>query len=164
MAELDDDRLVAGIALLQRTGAHSVSLRHDEPENPKDPVVWMAVIEWNVVPLGQGYGKPVPEKEEPGERGYEVAAALDPVNAVMRLCNQVLDGSAKCVHCQRPAMFDEDFGKAPLDKLLCWYQWDPETKTFRRSCENDPGPFQNVNRNDPCPCGSGLKFKKCHGG
>ncbi len=24
-------------------------------------------------------------------------------------------------------------------------------------------PFADVGRNDPCPCGSGLKFKKCHG-
>jgi hypothetical protein len=24
-------------------------------------------------------------------------------------------------------------------------------------------PFRNVGRNDPCPCGSGKKFKKCHG-
>jgi preprotein translocase subunit SecA len=23
--------------------------------------------------------------------------------------------------------------------------------------------FENVGRNDPCPCGSGKKFKKCHG-
>jgi preprotein translocase subunit SecA len=22
---------------------------------------------------------------------------------------------------------------------------------------------EKVGRNDPCPCGSGLKFKKCHG-
>ncbi|MGQ0658820.1 MAG: SEC-C metal-binding domain-containing protein [Chromatiales bacterium] len=22
---------------------------------------------------------------------------------------------------------------------------------------------RNVGRNDPCPCGSGRKFKKCHG-
>ena len=27
--------------------------------------------------------------------------------------------------------------------------------------KNDP--FANVGRNDPCPCGSGKKFKKCHG-
>ena len=26
---------------------------------------------------------------------------------------------------------------------------------------NDP--WANVGRNDPCPCGSGKKFKKCHG-
>jgi preprotein translocase subunit SecA len=23
--------------------------------------------------------------------------------------------------------------------------------------------WSNVGRNDPCPCGSGKKFKKCHG-
>ncbi|MBA2708909.1 MAG: SEC-C domain-containing protein [Gemmatimonadaceae bacterium] len=23
--------------------------------------------------------------------------------------------------------------------------------------------WSNVGRNDPCPCGSGRKFKKCHG-
>jgi preprotein translocase subunit SecA len=26
---------------------------------------------------------------------------------------------------------------------------------------NDP--WANVGRNDPCPCGSGKKYKKCHG-
>ena len=25
------------------------------------------------------------------------------------------------------------------------------------------GPVEKVGRNDPCPCGSGLKYKKCHG-
>lgn len=24
-------------------------------------------------------------------------------------------------------------------------------------------PLREVGRNDPCPCGSGNKFKKCHG-
>ena len=27
-----------------------------------------------------------------------------------------------------------------------------------------PNPYAGVGRNDPCPCGSGKKFKKCHGG
>jgi preprotein translocase subunit SecA len=26
-----------------------------------------------------------------------------------------------------------------------------------------PTDWANVGRNDPCPCGSGKKFKKCHG-
>jgi len=26
-----------------------------------------------------------------------------------------------------------------------------------------PNPYSGVGRNDPCPCGSGKKFKKCHG-
>ena len=33
--------------------------------------------------------------------------------------------------------------------------------TYRKSESDDP--YVNVGRNDPCPCGSGKKFKKCHG-
>ncbi|MDO9526634.1 MAG: SEC-C metal-binding domain-containing protein, partial [Gemmobacter sp.] len=29
--------------------------------------------------------------------------------------------------------------------------------------ENDPLTWGNPSRNDPCPCGSGEKFKHCHG-
>jgi preprotein translocase subunit SecA len=29
--------------------------------------------------------------------------------------------------------------------------------------ENDPTTWGNPGRNDPCPCGSGKKFKHCHG-
>ena len=34
-------------------------------------------------------------------------------------------------------------------------------KTYRKDEDSDP--YANVGRNDPCPCGSGKKFKKCHG-
>lgn len=33
--------------------------------------------------------------------------------------------------------------------------------TYRKS--DDPNPYVNIGRNDPCPCGSGKKFKNCHG-
>ena len=29
--------------------------------------------------------------------------------------------------------------------------------------ERESERFDGVGRNDPCPCGSGLKFKRCHG-
>ncbi len=29
--------------------------------------------------------------------------------------------------------------------------------------ESDPTTWGNPSRNDPCPCGSGEKFKHCHG-
>ena len=32
-----------------------------------------------------------------------------------------------------------------------------------KAVELDDPKFQDVGRNDPCPCGSGKKFKKCHG-
>ncbi|MBM6774709.1 preprotein translocase subunit SecA [Olsenella profusa] len=34
-------------------------------------------------------------------------------------------------------------------------------QTYRKS--EDPDPYVGVGRNDPCPCGSGKKFKNCHG-
>ena len=41
------------------------------------------------------------------------------------------------------------------DLRLYWVDFAPKTAT--RRVEPTPG------RNDPCPCGSGKKFKKCHG-
>jgi preprotein translocase subunit SecA len=32
-----------------------------------------------------------------------------------------------------------------------------------RHGETDDTPFANVGRNDLCPCGSGRKYKRCHG-
>ena len=34
-------------------------------------------------------------------------------------------------------------------------------RTYVKSESGDP--YANVGRNDPCPCGSGKKFKNCHG-
>ncbi len=35
-----------------------------------------------------------------------------------------------------------------------------KAQTFEKDKED---PYANVGRNDPCPCGSGKKYKKCHG-
>ena len=34
-------------------------------------------------------------------------------------------------------------------------------QTYRKDESDDP--YVNVGRNEPCPCGSGKKFKNCHG-
>ncbi len=36
----------------------------------------------------------------------------------------------------------------------------PKPQTYTKDKDD---PFANVGRNEPCPCGSGLKYKKCHG-
>ncbi len=36
----------------------------------------------------------------------------------------------------------------------------PKSHTVQKDKDD---PYANVGRNDPCPCGSGKKFKKCHG-
>ena len=35
--------------------------------------------------------------------------------------------------------------------------------TMARPGEDDPFAGQDVSRNAPCPCGSGQKYKHCHG-
>ena len=52
----------------------------------------------------------------------------------------------------------DDFGSAiwaVYDLRQLWKSMGPRIETVRREAE--PG------RNDPCPCGSGKKYKKCHG-
>ena len=41
------------------------------------------------------------------------------------------------------------------DLAEIWRNIGPRVETVRKEAE--PG------RNDPCPCGSGKKYKKCHG-
>ena len=35
--------------------------------------------------------------------------------------------------------------------------------SLEASDPNDPSSWRNIGRNAPCPCGSGKKFKHCHG-
>ena len=39
----------------------------------------------------------------------------------------------------------------------------PEAAKPKTYVKDKNDPYANVGRNEPCPCGSGLKFKKCHG-
>jgi hypothetical protein len=62
----------------------------------------------------------------------------------------------------------EPFGDT-IEELSGWDAYAPEREEARRYEETwDPSPwipavnpFRSVGRNDPCPCGSGKKFKKC---
>ena len=133
---VEDPRFIAAIDLTRRTGAKGFQIRYSDDEQP---VVWIAVADYR--------------------KGHEAAAALDPLQAVLRLVETLLDGGL-CVHCKRRSAVSHDWNRElPLAEHICWYVYDPELQTFRRSCEGEA----KVERNDPCPCGSGKKFKRCHG-
>jgi hypothetical protein len=147
-----DPRLTAAIDLIGRTGAKGFELRYDEGESDEQRTVWMAIAEW--------------------PHGWDAGAGTTPARAAMRLLDQVIDGGA-CAHCGRPTGVTDHWESGmPLAAAVCWYVFDPETEKFRRSCEGETegrgtlygmGPEGPVGRNDPCPCGSGRKWKKCHG-
>ena len=61
-------------------------------------------------------------------------------------------------------------------EMSWWYMFDPrsvrsetgsmsglETAPDRVPGETYVRPGPKIGRNDPCPCGSGRKYKKCHG-
>ena len=111
LSGVDDPRLPAAVKLLGHTGAAEFQIRYCEEERP---IIWMACARWG--------------------RRWEAAAALTPLAAVFRLCDQVIDGG-QCTHCQRPTGFDPDeLGRVPIASLVCWYRWNPRKSEFQRGC------------------------------
>jgi hypothetical protein len=118
----EDPRFVAAIKLLERTGIASFGLRYQDDE---EPTVWIAVVEYSA------------EKTPTIGDGAEAAAAMTPLQAILRLCEQVIDGG-KCVHCHRTCAIETNWrSKLPLEGVVCWYVYDPETQKFRRDCEGE---------------------------
>lgn len=52
-------------------------------------------------------------------------------------------------------MTDKDADDGHVHGPACRHEHEPQTP--------QRNPLRSVGRNDPCPCGSGKKYKKCHG-
>ena len=123
----NDPRFAAAAKLIGRTGARSFEIRYDEGETKKQPTVWMAIGEWSIK-----NGRPVAKG---GEQRFEAAAGMDPLTAVLRLLDEMIDGG-QCTHCDRPTGITDHWQTPmPLSDSVCWYTWDPELEEYRRSCE-----------------------------
>lgn len=122
-----DPRFIAVVDLVRRTGAQEFQVRYQDDEQP---VVWVAVARHRV-----NDGMPV-AADAPGEDRWEAAGAIGPYLAVLRLVEALVDGGY-CKHCGRASGVVDDPGDMPLADAVCWYQYDPEMKTFRRSCEGE---------------------------
>jgi hypothetical protein len=118
------ERALAAIDVVRRTGADQFQIRYSDDEQP---VVWMAVVGWRVnkdgVPAPHGAG-----------RAFEAAAAVQPDWAIYRLAEQIVDGGT-CAHCGRPTGFNPDVAHEPLEAIICWWTWDPETSTYVQACQ-----------------------------
>ena len=127
---MDDAKFIAGMDLVRRTGAQQFSIRWDEPTDDL-PVAWCALARWRL----NSEGRPVPPGVPFAGMAVKVGAGLDPVVAVLDLAAKAIDGG-ECVHCGKPTGLEERFDAPDLfGEIVCWYQWDPELSTFRRSCE-----------------------------
>lgn len=56
-----------------------------------------------------------------------------------------------------------DFSITSVDGKTCVSYRYPSIKEIDYVAEAERIRYAGVGRNDPCPCGSGEKFKKCHG-
>ena len=116
-----------------------------------------------------------------GFRGY---AQRDPLNEykteAFQLFEGLLDGLRVDVtqHLSKVRPLTEEEQNAMLQQMMAQQQavqqaqqaalQQAETKRAAAAegiafDENDRGTWGNPGRNDPCPCGSGKKFKHCHG-
>jgi hypothetical protein len=71
--------------------------------------------------------------------------------------NQVLDRK------KEGFLFDTFQKKYRKYKKLCPEKFEDEDEEFEDKPEPYRRPGPKVGRNDPCPCGSGKKYKKCCG-
>ncbi len=83
----------------------------------------------------------------------EAGGADDTTGVVEFVARFVLADRTQSHH-ERSRFIKADEGGGPR-----WYYVDGEVLKARPA-ERDPA---KVGRNEPCPCGSGKKFKKCHG-
>jgi preprotein translocase subunit SecA len=101
----------------------------------------------------RGYGQRDP-KQEYKKEGYNMFAEMmgriqaNVLSKLFRVQVQVEDSSLPEYRHKKRRMTMQHGGGGPADG-------GGKTKTIRRA-----GP--RVGRNDPCPCGSGKKYKKCH--
>jgi len=49
------------------------------------------------------------------------------------------------------------------DMLLTEVMMQPRSRDYGLTLQAQAESNEKIGRNDPCPCGSGKKYKKCHG-
>lgn len=112
-------QFLAGSVMLQRLGASSFEFRLSEPDSELDdgPAVFVSIAVFT----------------NPSTR-WDAAAGVTPLESMTRLLDALMDGG-QCQHCHKPTGAAHDLGEMPLPEHVCWYQYDPELTTYRRSCE-----------------------------
>lgn len=114
----DEPFFLACVDMIGRTGPKTLEFRWSPPEIENTPTVWIAVA---------GY-----EVREKWAFVSECAFAVE--TATFRLLERLVDGG-QCQQCSKPTGVTREFHRMPIPEEICWYQFDPELKTFRRGCE-----------------------------
>jgi preprotein translocase subunit SecA len=100
---------------------------------------------------------PAPSPAAPTRR-YNAMGVLEDVPATAREngTNEVADVGPAESPSEKPAVMKRDPVVVGAGKAR-------SMTDIQNAAASGPVDWANVGRNDPCPCGSGKKFKKCHG-
>jgi hypothetical protein len=125
----------------------------------KDHLLNMDHLKEGISLRGYGQRNPLQEYQKEGFSLFEAMLEKVDQDVVEKLCTvqiadprelqQVRDMEAQQRQRRQQQMVMSGGGAAPA-------QQQAKRQTFRRDVDK-------VGRNDPCPCGSGKKYKKCHG-
>jgi preprotein translocase subunit SecA len=122
----------------------------------------------------RGYAQKNPEQEYKREAFTLFQALLGGIKTevVQDLARVHLPTAEELAELEAQQQRDEDamklsFQHSEIDSLTGEVHQDPELERInqaeeQRTAKNN-NPYGNVARNAPCPCGSGKKFKQCHG-
>jgi uncharacterized protein len=135
----------------------------EDPDRLQLSPLLLAPDDQDEFPLGYDWASGLLAVAEDPQFGWQVAlepavveTMLGPVRALLLDPEPLAAWVAE--HYREPPgreQLVDDAGYAVQDLRLWWL--DNAPRTAPRRVERVPG------RNDPCPCGSGLKYKKCHG-
>lgn len=137
---------------------------YDDPDSLQLSALLLAADDEAGFPLGTDWAEGFLRVVDDPVWGWQAtpeAAALDamlgPVRALRLEPDALLAWTRQHYRGDAPTreQLVDDAAYAVQDLRLWWLENAP--RTAPRRVEASPG------RNDPCPCGSGRKFKKCHG-
>lgn len=106
----------------------------------------------------RGYAQKNPKQEYKREAFELFAGMLEHIKLeVTRTLMQVQVSTAS----EAEAATEQEISADSVDNVQ--YHHSGYDEALATSSNENPEQFSRVGRNDPCPCGSGKKYKQCHG-
>ena len=138
-----------------------VDLMNDVAETFTDRFLKVQLVIEEGPPAGDGQAggyPPEPPTPPAPTRRYNALGVLEEVPAPVSATgtDEVVDVGPAESPSEKPAA-------AKRDPVIVGAGKARSMSDIQNSAANGPVDWTNVGRNDPCPCGSGKKFKKCHG-
>ncbi|MBP7276481.1 MAG: SEC-C domain-containing protein, partial [Kiritimatiellae bacterium] len=96
-------------------------------------------------------------KSDVANRMFRSSTSVEALERMMRTLPRMM------VHQEASVLAGAGGGRAAGEPPAAPSGNDAALQAALRAPSSRPAGYENVGRNDPCPCGSGKKFKKCHG-